>query len=283
MSDKYLILGCSGQLGAHFCDTFDRRGIAYLAHNRGQTNIADTDQLVRTIREYRPATVINCAAYNAVDQAEDEPQEAFRINSEAVGKLAEVCRDEGIVLVHYSSDYVFDGRKEGFYIESDEPNPLSQYGRSKWEGEKAVIASGAEYLLFRLSWVIGAGKQNFLYKLSQWAARKDVLKISGDETSVPTFTDDIVNVTLQSLEKGLRGLYHLTSGGYASRYELARYFIRRAGLKNLVIAAPVSVFNTKATRPLFSAMSNAKISEDLNITIPHWEEGVKRYVDLLNE
>jgi dTDP-4-dehydrorhamnose reductase len=154
---------------------------------------------------------------------------------------------------------------------------LNVYGKSKLAGERAVQETNPESLIFRLSWVTGKGKQNFLYKLSQWAAKNQVLKISADETSVPTFTDDIVNTTLMGLEKNIVGMFHLVNSDYASRYELARYFVKKAGLNNIVVPVPLSYFNNIAERPVFTAMSNRKISGALDIVLPDWREGVDRY------
>ena len=134
----------------------------------------------------------------------------------------------------------------------------------------------SQYLVFRLSWVIGAGKQNFLYKLAGWAEKNSILKISADEVSVPTFTPDVVDMTLLSLEKGLTGLYHLTNSGYASRYELTRYYLKHQKRDNIIVPVAMSTFETKAKRPLFSAMSNEKLAHSLGVDIPTWQAGVNR-------
>lgn len=277
MDKKFLILGGSGQLGLEFKSILTERSIPFVAPEEQDANITDYDSMESLIAREKPSTVINCAAFNAVDDAEAKPEIAYRVNAEAVGRLAELCRRFRAFLVHYSSDYVFDGKKEGLYTEEDAPNPLNVYGKSKLAGEEAVKAATKDFLVFRLSWVIGKGKQNFLYKLSQWAAKNPVLRISANETSVPTFTDDIVYVTLLGLEKKISGLYHLVSGDYASRYELTRRFLKKINKNNLVIPVPVSYFQTAAARPEFSAMSNQKLTEALGIRIPDWEEGVDRY------
>jgi dTDP-4-dehydrorhamnose reductase len=278
MKKKFLILGASGQLGNEFQQVFSHRDIEYFAPDESTANILDYKAIEELTIALRPDIVINCAAYNAVDDAETNPTSAFKVNSDAVGALAELCRREKMFLVHYSSDYVFDGKKEDFYTEQDIPAPLNVYGKSKLAGEKAVLDILPASLIFRLSWVIGKGKQNFLYKLVQWAANNLVLKISADETSVPTFTHDIVNATLLSLEENLEGLFHLTNSDYASRYELARYFLKKANFNNIVIPVPVNYFKTLAERPIFTVMSNQKLSIALDTTIPDWREGVDRCI-----
>ena len=275
---KILITGAGGQLGTDFQRILTEKNIEFIAPDEKGCNITDRNSMSRILDEAQPGVLINCAAFNAVDDAEDSSNTAFLVNSEAPGILAELCSERKIFLVHYSSDYVFDGKKENLYTEEDVTNPLNVYGKSKLAGEEAVISSADDFLIFRLSWVFGPGKQNFLYKLSQWAQNNSVLKISADETSVPTYTGDIVEATLGSIDRGMRGLFHLVNSGYASRYELAKYFIKRAGYNNLVIPVPMNTFKTKAKRAGFSAMSNGNICRELNYNIPEWESGVDRCI-----
>ncbi|MCP4138115.1 MAG: dTDP-4-dehydrorhamnose reductase [bacterium] len=276
---EYLIIGSAGQLAWEFRKELNSRGLSFAAPDEDELDITNYDNVRDVAASVCPRVIVNCAAYNAVDDAEDNEQRAFEINSLAVGNLASLCKENNITLVHYSSDYVFDGTKKGLYTEDDIPNPLNVYGKSKLKGEELVRESGCSHLVFRLSWVIGAGQQNFLYKLSTWAEKNPVLSISSDEASVPTFTEDIVSATLLALEKGLSGLYHLTNSGYASRYELSRAFLKTMDLDNIVIPVAMSSFETKAERPGFSPMSNAVLSEQLGISIPSWEDALGRYVE----
>ena len=179
--------------------------------------------------------------------------------------------------MHFSTDYVFDGKKGALYTEEDAPNPINVYGKSKYEGEKIACETLKNHLVFRTSWVYGKGQQNFLYKLRQWAQKQDALRISDDEISVPTYADDIVKATLAGLEQGKRGLYHLTNSGHASRYRLAKYFLKASGMDKQVIPVPSASFKQKAKRPLFSAMSNAKLCREFNISLPPWQDGIERY------
>ncbi len=275
---KILITGSGGQLGNDFQRILTERNMNFIAPDEKSCDITDRNSMTRILDAVNPDILINCAAYNAVDDAEDNADTAYLVNSSAPGLLAGLCHERKILFIHYSSDYVFDGKKEGLYTEEDETNPLNIYGKSKLSGEEAARAKTYNCLIFRLSWVFGPGKQNFLYKLSQWAQNNLILKISADETSVPTYTGDIVETTLMSIDRGLRGLFHLTNSGYASRYEVAKYFIRQAGYKNLVIPVPMNTFKTKAQRAGFSAMSNERLSKELNYSIPIWEEGVSRYI-----
>jgi len=275
---KILILGAQGQLGKEFVSVFKEKELNFTAPSEEECNITNTTRLNEIIENVRPDIIINCAAYNAVDEAEEKSDVAYLVNSEAVSNIAKICREKDIFLVHYSSDYVFDGEKQELYIEEDKTEPINVYGKSKLQGEERIKENLEDYLIFRLSWVIGKGEQNFLHKLSLWAQKNRILKISADEVSVPTFTKNVVEITLLSLEKGLKGLYHLTNSGYASRYELAKYYIKRMELENFVLPVPMSDFKTKAKRPGFSAMSNEKLSNELNISIPAWEDGMLIYL-----
>ncbi len=275
---KFVITGADGQLGLAFGQEFTRKGVPFLGTDLATCDIASREQVERMLDAHRPSVLINCAAYNLVDEAENNRTVAFKINTDAVKILAHACQARGIKFVHYSTDYVFDGKKGGLYTEEDATGPLNVYGLSKYEGEAALRAIIADHLVLRTSWVYGEGKQNFLYKFSQWAQKSGEIKVSVDEVSVPTYVEDIVWVTLKALEKGMTGLYHLTSSGYASRYEWAKAFVKAAGLSTQVMPVPMSFFSLKALRPSFSAMSNEKISKELGIKIPSWQEGVEKYV-----
>jgi len=273
-----LITGASGQLSKEFQKILLERNINFTVPSEQEWDITDFEKTKEIINKYKPDIIINCAAYNQVDEAEEKPELADLVNNKAVENLAKFCKENNVFLVHYSSDYVFDGKKQDLYIEEDLPDPINEYGKSKLKGEQAVKDNLSNYLIFRLSWVIGRGKQNFLYKVNQWAKKSKVLKITADEVSVPTYTDNIVNVTLISLERGIRGLFHLTNSGYASRYELTKYFLNKIDAKNIIVSVSISNFKTKARRPMFSVMSNQKISKVLDIKIPTWEEATDRYI-----
>ncbi len=278
---KFLITGANGQLAKEFPEYLKDFGHDYCSFDKASLDISNMDAVLKKIEENKPDIVLNCAAYNFVDKAEDDYEIALRVNAEGVMNLAIACKKNNILLVHYSTDYIFDGLKRDFYNEDDEPNPLNKYGQSKLLGEKYLQDTMNNFLLFRVSWVFGQGRQNFLSKLLDWAKNNKVLKIVCDQISIPTYTNDIVSLTLFSINKRLRGVYHLTNSGYASRYEVARYFIERAGLENLVLPANSNDFPSPAKRPFFSAMSNKKLSGALNVDIPDWKTGIDRYIETL--
>lgn len=275
---KFLITGSSGQLAKEFIRSFEKQGFNFSAPGEDQFDITDPAKVRAVIRQYDPDIILNCAAYNLVDNAEDEPQKALKVNSEAVSILAVACEETGIFPVHFSTDYIFDGTKKDFYTEEDRPNPLNVYGQSKLKGEEEIRKELKSFLIFRLSWVFGAGEQNFLYKLSQWAKGKESLKVVSDEVSVPTYTEDVVKVVMRALEQGLEGTYHLTNTGRCSRYEWAKYYFEKMEISTEIQECSITEFSAKAKRPLETVMSNKKISDTLNISIPTWQDAVNRMV-----
>ncbi len=278
---KYLIAGASGQLAKAFIERFERCGVSYAAPPENGFDITDPIAVDAVVASAAPGVLINCAAYNNVDGAETDPQSAFRVNAVAVGILAAAARRCGATMVHYGSDYVFDGNTERPYVEDDPTTPLNEYGRSKLAGEESLLGSGADYLLLRLSWVYGNGSQNFFHKMLQWTECSNILRVVWDQLSVPTYTEDIVTYTLAALDAGLRGRYHLTNTGYASRYEVARHFFRCMNRDVTVIPAGSAAFPSPAARPFFSAMSNARLSSFLGQPIPAWEDAVERFATQL--
>ncbi|MFO0753898.1 MAG: dTDP-4-dehydrorhamnose reductase [Thermodesulfovibrionales bacterium] len=276
---RVLIAGARGQLAMEFQRRLEGdASYQVTALGREELDVSDAAAVDGAVSLHRPAVVLNCAAYNLVDRAEEDDGPAFRINAKGVRNLAASCRRSGALLVHYSTDYVFDGTKEGFYTEEDPPCPLNKYGESKRAGETLLREETEDFLLFRVSWVFGQGTQNFLYKLSEWAKRNAVLKVVGDQVSVPTYTEDIVDATLSALKRGVRGMYHLTNSGYASRYEVARYYLEKAGLSTLLLPVTSDHFPTPAKRPYFTAMSNAGISRILGRDLPDWRDAVDRFI-----
>jgi dTDP-4-dehydrorhamnose reductase len=209
---KYLITGKNGQLAQAFINRFEKQSIAFSAPDESQLDITNPKVVDRVVDALKPDVIINCAAYNLVDKAEQDKDAAFAVNASGPGILAQASAKQKSILVHFGSDYVFDGLKEnGLYTEDDAVNPLNEYGKSKLSGEQQVAQECEKHLILRLSWVFGAGKQNFIYKLAAWAESSEYLKIACDEFSVPTSTETVVDFTLKALEQGVTGRYHLTN------------------------------------------------------------------------
>ena len=278
VSKKILISGSQGQLAKEFIAAFKTKGTPCAAPEENIFDITSEKSVRMVIERERPSVLINCAAYNQVDLAEENEEIALKVNTEAVRIMAKVCKENNVFFVHFSSDYVFDGEKGSLYIEEDRPHPLNTYGESKWKGEEAVKKEAPDHLILRLSWVFGLGQMNFLYKLSEWAASKTQLKITDDEISVPTYTEDVVKITLAALEKNLKGLYHAPNSGFCSRYDWAKYYFAKLGKNMELIPASMAEFKTKARRPHNAAMSNKKIAQALGMNIPTWQSAVDRYI-----
>ncbi len=276
---KYLITGKNGQLAGAFIKRFEKQSVDFAAPDEAHLDITDGRAVDSVIASVKPDVIINCAAYNLVDKAEAEPAAAFAVNAEGPKNLARAAARQKAVLVHFGSDYVFDGLKEkGLYIEEDATNPLNEYGRSKLAGERHVLEEQGRMLVLRLSWVFGAGKQNFIHKLAEWARTSEFLKIACDEFSVPTYTETVVDVTLRALDQGVTGRYHLTNSGFCSRYEWARVILGNMGIGKFIRPVSMDSFNLAATRPKFSAMSNQTIAGILKIDIPAWEDAVNSFL-----
>ncbi len=276
---KYLITGKNGQLARAFISRFEEQSIDYSAPDESQLDITDLKIVAEVVAASKPDVIINCAAYNLVDKAEETPDAAYAVNAAGPDNLAKVAAGRKAFLVHFGSDYVFDGLKEtGLYTEDDAPNPLNEYGKSKLAGEQHVLNELDRSLVLRLSWVFGSGKQNFIYKLTEWAKSGQYLKIACDEFSVPTYTGTVVDVTLKALGQGVTGRYHLTNGGFCSRYEWAKVILRCIGMKKFIRPVSMDTFNLPAKRPKFSAMSNDAIAGLLNMDITAWDEAVRSFL-----
>ena len=275
---KYIITGSSGQLAKAFIKKFTELNFNFIAPSEQELDITNKEKISNIFSQYNPDVVINCAAYNNVEYAQQDNTKAFLINKTAVTNLVDESKKYNAKFIHFGSDYVFDGTKNDLYIETDKTNPLNEYGKSKLAGEQEALKYGNS-LVCRLSWVIGEGQQNFLFKLSGWLKNNKVIKVSGDEVSVPCFSFDIADTVIKALDKGLIGLYHLTNSGKASRYELAKEFVKLKNFDNEIVPVPMASFNSKVQRPLVTAMSNAKISKELNITIPEWKISLKKLLE----
>jgi dTDP-4-dehydrorhamnose reductase len=276
---KFLITGKNGQLAQAFIKRFEEQAIGYCAPDEAHLDITNQKIVAQFVAAEKPDVIINCASYNLVDKAEQARDLAFAVNADGPRNIAQAAAKQKAILVHFGSDYVFDGLKEnGLYIENDPVNPLNEYGRSKLAGEQGVLDELDRCLVLRLSWVFGAGKQNFIFKLIEWAKSNEYLKIACDEFSAPTSTETVVDVTLKALEQGITGRYHLTNSGYCSRYEWARLILASLGIRKFIRPVVMDTFKLPARRPKFSAMSNDKISSLLNEPIPAWEEAVKSFL-----
>jgi len=288
-----LLFGKDGQVGHALQRTLLPLG-SLTALGRRQADLENPDALQGILQQHRPDVIVNAAAYTAVDQAEGEPQRAHTINAAAVAQMATYARDHNALLVHYSTDYVFDGAQEQPYRETDAPNPINVYGRSKLAGEAAIAASGCRHLILRTSWVFSAHGDNFVKTILQLARASAQLSIVADQIGAPTSNELIADVTALALaalhrEALASGLYHLTAAGQTSWHGLACHVIAHPQARGLRLALTPAQIHAIATadspqparRPANSRLNTDKISQALGLELPDWTLHTDRCVSQL--
>jgi dTDP-4-dehydrorhamnose reductase len=284
-----LITGANGQVG--FALTRSLQGLGELvALNRNGLDLADARRIRTVVREVRPALIVNAAAYTAVDRAESEPDLAQLINGVAPGVLAEEAARLGAPLIHYSTDYVFDGTSDEPYRETDPTNPQNVYGRTKLAGEQAIEAVGGAFLVLRTSWVYGTHGKNFLLTMLRLAGERKELRVVADQIGAPTWNYTIAALTAHIVAQGQAavsgapewwatrsGVYHLTAGGSTSWHGFASAIIRRACAANAPDVLPISTgeYPLPARRPTNSRMSNEKLEAVFGLRSPGWEAALE--------
>lgn len=286
MPDKILVLGKTGQLGRALCTLLGERAIAVDQADMDLLDVRFTHALDALYARTPFTVLMNAAAYTQVDKAEGEgKQQAFRINHEAVGELAKWCDAKNVVLVHYSTDYVFDGSATQPYQEDDEPAPINVYGQSKWAGEQAVMEASKRYFIFRTSWVYDAHGKNFFNTMLRLFHEKDQLSVVDDQIGAPTYAPHLAKMSWQALKTAQAkenipyGLYHMTGAGQTNWYGFAQAIFALArkmdsGIRCQAINPILtSGYPTPAKRPLNSRLNCAKLAH-LGVALPHWEVGL---------
>lgn len=277
---RILLTGRNGQVGWELERTLAPLGQIH-ACDHSSLDLADADSIRSAVRAFKPDVIVNAAAYTAVDQAEAEPELAQAINGTAPGILAEEAKRLGALLVHYSTDYVFDGTKPTPYTEADAPNPLGVYGRSKLAGEQAVQAVGGEHLILRTSWVYGLRGRNFLLTIMRLAGEKPLLRIVGDQVGAPTWCRNIAETTaaLLASPQGPRGLFHLTAGGTTSWHGFAAAIVAARGATARVEEITTADYPLPARRPANSRLDCGALRAQ-GIALPDWQDQLRLCLDL---
>jgi dTDP-4-dehydrorhamnose reductase len=289
---KILLLGKGGQVGWELQRSLAPLGELVAVDFDSTDYCGDFTNLVglaETIRVIAPDIIVNAAAHTAVDKAESEPELARTINALAPAVLAKEAQQLGAWLVHYSTDYVFDGSGSEAWIETSPTGPLSVYGQTKLEGEEAIRASGCKHLIFRTSWVYAARGGNFAKTMLSLAKERDRLTVIDDQIGAPTGADLLADVTAHAIRTALQrpdvsGLYHLVAGGQTSWHGYASFvidFARQAGVaikvsQEAIMPVPTSAFPTPASRPNNSLLNTSKLQKTFSLTLPHWQTGVAR-------
>jgi dTDP-4-dehydrorhamnose reductase len=288
---KILVIGANGQVGSEIIQQFISTEHTVIAFTRNELDCVNISAVSSTISEVQPELIINASAYTAVDKAEDEVNLAHIINAEFVQQLALYCTQQSIPLVHLSTDYVFDGTKNGAYNEADAPHPQGAYAHSKLAGEQAIVSQLKEYIILRVSWVFGANGNNFVKTILKLASSRDELKIVADQWGRPTPARDIARVLREIVEKinspsfNNWGVYHYAGAGVTNWFEFSRVFIKLAEEKGMNLAikhlSPITTeeYITKAKRPKNSVLDTTKIEQTLGIHCHNWEEYLLDIID----
>jgi dTDP-4-dehydrorhamnose reductase len=306
---KILLTGKTGQVGRELAGLLDRVG-EVTAVDRQQLDLTKPDEIRQVVRGVRPDWIVNAAAYTAVDRAESEEAIAQAINGVAPGVLAEEAKKLGALLVHYSTDYVFDGTKGQPYEENDSTHPLSAYGRTKLEGERAIRQADPAYLIFRTAWVYTREGRNFLLTILRLATEKEELRIVQDQIGAPTSSREIAAATVKVLEQirasatngehwpEIKGIYHMTAGGETNWYEFAKSILELAAsqsrseawfaaatrglpmMARRIVPIATKEYPTAARRPLYSVLSNGRLNGQFGVKLPDWEAQLRTIFSL---
>jgi dTDP-4-dehydrorhamnose reductase len=303
MNLKILLTGKNGQVGRELNSFLQPLGDV-VALDHLQLDLAQPEEIRQAIRGIRPQLIVNAAAYTAVDQAESEETIARAVNADAPGSMAEEAKNIGAALVHYSTDYVFDGSKTSPYLENDPTNPINAYGRTKLAGEEAIRNSGVSHLIFRTAWVYGREGRNFLRTILRLATQKEELKIVRDQIGAPTSSQDIAMATAEILSQiyspksdarafsSVTGTYHITAGGQTSWYEFAKTILQEASgnapdawlatatngqplITRSVVPITAAEYPTPAKRPAYSVLSNDRLARTFGIQLQDWRAQLK--------
>lgn len=271
--------GRTGLLGKILTKALERRGAETLPLSRSDLDPLDEKAVRRLLQKEKPDFVFNAVAYTQVDLAEDEPEQAYLLNRDLPALLSRQCRDSESLLIHFSTDFVFDGLKDGPYVETDPPGPQSVYGRSKLDGERALSDSGyAEILIIRTAWLFGPKKMNFVKKILQLAEERDRLTVVDDQSGSPTYAPDLAKGSIELAETGARGIFHLANSGSTTWHGLASKAVALAGLDCVVKPVPTSAYPTKAKRPANSILNTDKFTKATGTKPRPWEEALEEYI-----
>jgi dTDP-4-dehydrorhamnose reductase len=281
---KLLILGASGQLGREwqaYLKTFKDENLIAVPYSSAELDINHYEQVKYELHEHQPDAIINCAAYTSVDKAEESRDKARQINSEAVKNIAELCRKYDIKLIHFSTDYIFAGRKKDQqllpkgYPEGHPADPVNWYGQTKWEGEQAIRETACKYLIIRVSWLCGAFGANFVRTMLQLAENQKEVNVVDDQVGSPTYAHNLVKNTLMLIEEGREGTYHQTSRGVISWADFAEGIFELAGKQISVNRVSSDDYPTKAARPFYSKLNTEKIEQLSGIKTADWKTGLQ--------
>jgi len=280
------LIGNKGMLGTEMELVLKANFLSFFSSDK-EIDVSDADSLRSFVKDRSVAWIINCSAYTAVDKAEDEADLAFKINAKGAENIATLAQEIGSKIIHISTDYVFDGLKNGAYFEEDQPNPVTVYGKSKLEGELKLKKRCQRSFIFRISWLFGLYGPNFVKTMLRLMSEKEQIRVVSDQWGSPTYTKDFVDLALKLIKKNseLYGIYHFSGEGKTNWFEFAQYVYNRAFEKkiitNKVSIHPIktSDYPTKAKRPLDSYLSKEKTKKTFDFSVPFWQKSVDHFLD----
>lgn len=278
---KYLVTGASGQLGYDIVKSLNERGKTdYYAPTSKEMDITDEKRVMEVILDYKPDVIFHCAAYTAVDKAEENQDICYKVNVSGTKNIALAAQKVHAKVVYISTDYVFDGTKEGIYKEEDYPNPINYYGYTKLCGEK-VVSELEDYLIVRISWVFGINGNNFVKTMLKLAETKEEISVVCDQMGSPTYTEDLSKLLLDMVESNKKGIFDATNEGYCSWYEFAKYIFEINGKSIKINPVLTSEYKTVAKRPLNSKLSKDKLAMEGLDKLPNWKDATDRFYKVL--
>lgn len=277
---KILVTGVKGQLGYDVVREGESRGLEMFGTDVDNMDITDAGQVKQVIEDYKPDAVIHCAAYTAVDAAEDNQELCRKINVDGTRNIAEVCKTMDIPMMYFSTDYIFNGQGENFWKEDDEKQPLNVYGQTKYEGELVVQELIQKYFILRISWVFGVNGKNFIKTMLRLGKERGAVGVVSDQIGSPTYTYDLAKLVVDMIQTDKYGAYHVTNDGLCSWYEFACEIFRQAGLNVKVTPLTTAEYPAKAARPFNSRMSKDKLVNAGFKMLPSWQDALKRYLML---
>lgn len=276
-----VITGNRGQLGFDIEKVCQDRGLEYLGIDINELDITDKNAVNEFFQSRDIDTFIHCAAFTAVDVAEDNPELCYRVNTEAVKYLVDACKKHNVKFIFISTDYVFSGQKEGIYVPEDKTSPLSVYGKSKADSEAYIQENLEKYYIVRISWAFGLNGKNFVRTMLRLGKEKPSISVVSDQIGSPTYTKDIAPLLVDMSQTDKYGVYHATNEGYCSWADFTRYILEKAGLTAEVKDILTIDYPTKAARPMNSKLSKDKLEENGFKRLPSWQSAVDRYLQEL--
>lgn len=280
---KVFVTGIKGQLGHDVVEELTRRGIPAIGADIEEMDITDGECVEKVISEAAPDAVIHCAAYTAVDAAEENEELCRRVNAEGPRNIAKVCRKLDIKMIYISTDYVFSGEGERPWEPEDEKKPQSVYGQTKYEGELAVQELLEKYFIVRIAWVFGINGKNFVKTMLKLAENHDTIRVVNDQFGSPTYTYDLARLLVDMVLTDKYGVYHATNQGICSWYDFACAIFKEAGVSVNVVPVTTAEYGAKAKRPANSRMNQDKLTQMGFEKLPSWQDALKRYVRTLSE